>query len=441
LRRPLLIVFAAALCASGTAAAATGRISDDPLVGQEWYLADVGATQATLPGPGVPLTIVDSGVDASQPEFASRPNTTYLNDQTVSAREEFHGTAVASVAAAPSNGVGMAGVYPTAALQSYDASPVNGIVTFIAAAGVAAAAEHCPGVINLSFGSLDNVPELAQTVQLAVHNGCLVVAAAGNAGESGNPTTYPAAYPHVLTVGATDENDQPLAFSTALPSVDLAAPGNDILVAVPLSRDPSGYEVDAGTSFSAPIVSAAAAWVWTMRPTLALSQIFQVMRRSARDVGPPGRDNQTGYGIVNIPAALAYPDPPKDPYEPNEDVSLIKPGRLFPDGEPAITTPTHTATRIPASLDQNEDPRDLYRIWVPAHKVVRVSVSADGNAAARIWGPNTISVDESLGARRRDLKGQLIRGGAKGFGAYVEVLPTGRALQTQYVLKVKASSR
>ena len=419
----------------------TGRISDEPLQSQQWYLADVGATQVTPPGPGVPVTIVDSGVDASHPEFANRPDTTYFDSQSVFGREEFHGTAVASVAAAPANGTGMLGVYPGAALQVYDASPVSGIVTFIAAAGIAQAAEHCPGVINLSFGSLDNDPQLFDEVMLAVHNGCLVVAASGNSGENGNPTTYPADYPHVLTVGATDEQDAVASFSTEGPSVDVAAPGTHILVAVPLARNATGYEVDDGTSFSAPIVTAAAAWVWTMRPTLDASQIFEVMRKSARDVGPPGRDNATGYGIVEIPSALTYPTPAKDPYEPNEDVAMIKPGRLFSAGEPAITTPAKPSIRIAGTLDQNEDPRDLYRIWVPPHRVVRVSVAAGGGAAARIWGPSTASVDESLAARRRDLKGTVVRSSAQGFAAYVEVLPTGRSVEASYVLSVKASTR
>ena len=89
----------------------------------------------------------------------------------------------------------------------------------------------------------------------------------------------------------------------------------------------------------------------------------------------------------------------------------------------------------------DEDPSDLYRIWVPAHRVVRVSVAGDGNAAARIWGPQTVSVDETLAARRRDLKGQLVRSGSTGFAAYVEVLLTGRSGETQYVLSVRASTR
>src|SRR4051812_20357990 len=95
----------------------------DPLVPQEWWLSHIGADRAVPPGAGVPITIVDTGVDATHPEFAGRPSTTYFNDQTAAAGSEFHGTIVASLAAAPENGQGIAGVYPGAALQVHDASP------------------------------------------------------------------------------------------------------------------------------------------------------------------------------------------------------------------------------------------------------------------------------------------------------------------------------
>jgi hypothetical protein len=176
-----------------------------------------------------------------------------------------------------------------------------------------------------------------------------------------------------------------------------------------------------------------------VRPTLDETQIFELLRATARDIGPPGFDNGSGFGIVSIPAALAAPAPARDPNEPNDDVNQIKPGALFPDGRPPLTTAAKTSMRIAAQLDANDDPRDLYRIWVPAHRVVRVGVSAGGDAAARIWGPQTVSADEGILSRRRDLKGQLIQGNRSGFFAYVEVLLTGRAQQADYVLSVKAS--
>ena len=112
---------------------------------------------------------------------------------------------------------------------------------------------------------------------------------------------------------------------------------------------------------------------------------------------------------------------------------------MFDDGQPAITTAAKPSIRISGTVDQNEDPRDLYRIWVPAKQVVRVSVAAGGAAAARIWGPQAVSIGEVLAARRRDLVGTQITGGKRGFTAYVEVLPTGRSTRASYVLSVKAS--
>jgi len=231
------------------------------------------------------------------------------------------------------------------------------------------------------------------------------------------------------------------SFSSVSPANDVAAPGVNIVGDVPLSHDPSGLQSGDGTSFAAPIVSAAAAWVWTLRPTLTVSQIAGVLREGARDIGPPGFDNASGWGIVNIPAALAAPAPPTDPGEPNDDIGQVKPGQLFELGEPPLTTTAKPSARIAATLDASEDPHDVYRIWVPAHKTVRVAVSAGGRAAARIWGLQTVSVDEGLAARRRDLKGQSIRAGKKGFAAYVEVLLTGRSTDASYVLSVTAAKR
>ena len=441
--RRLLAVCLLALCICGTASAAIVRSATDPLQSQEWWLSHVGADPALAPGPGVPLTIVDSGVDPTHPEFAGRPNTTFMNDQTTFGGEEYHGTIVASLAAAPQNGVGIAGIYPTAALQIFDASPdPRGISDLTAVVGIIAASQHCPGVINLSFGSTSPDPQIHDAILTAVHNGCLVVAAAGNNADVGSPPTFPASWPHVFTVAATDENDAVTSFSTVSPSTDIAAPGIHMIGAVPVTRNPSGYQNNfAGTSFAAPIVSAAAAWIWTVRPTLTATQVAGVLRAGARDIGPPGFDSTSGAGILNIPAALAAPAPPADPGEPNDDIAQVKPGQLFALGEPALTTTTKPSTRIAATLNASEDPRDLYRVWVPPHKTVRAVVSASGRATARIWGPQTVSVNEGLAARRRDLKGQSIRAGNKGFAAYVEVLLTGRSTDASYVLSVTASKR
>jgi subtilisin family serine protease len=438
-RRFLLVVVVTLVFAGAATAAAT----TDPLEPQEWWLNDIGATQTAAPGPGVPITVVDSGVDPTHPEFAGRPDTTFINGQTVSGREEYHGTIVASLAAAPANGQGIVGVYPQAALDAYDASPdARGITFNTAIAGVLAAAAHCPGVINLSFGGALQDPQLHDAILTAYRNGCFVVAAAGNDGESGSQASYPAAWPHVFTVGATDQNDQIASFSTVGPDIDVVAPGAAMIAAVPLSRDPSGYASNlAGTSFSAPVVAAAAAWVWTVRPTLTVTQLGEVLRHSARDLGTPGYDTTYGWGLLNIQAALTAPAPAPDPAEPNDDVDEVKPGKLFQVGEAPLTTPAKASIRLAATLDGGEDPRDVYRIWVPARQTVRVSVAAGGDAAARIWGSQTVSTAEGIADRRRDLRGPSIRAGKAGFFAYAEVLLTGRSTSARYTLSVKASKR
>ena len=353
MRRRLLLPALAALVAVPAALAA------DPMQGQQWYLKAVGADQATPPGPGIPLTIVDSGLDASQPDFAGRPATTYLDAQTVTGAQEFHGTEVASVAAAPANGIGVAGIYPQATLDVWDATPVaGGIQAASAAAGIAAA--PCPGVINLSWGATQRDPAVDQAIEGAQRRGCLVVAAAGNLGEQGNPVVYPAADLHVLAVGASDESGQPAMFSSSGVWVDLLAPGARMEVDTTLERDPSGNVVDSGTSFSSAIAAAAAAWVWTERPKLTAGQVFSLLKTTT----------QNG-GVLDIPAALAAATPPNDPREPNDTVA-----------EAAGQTPLKTPNRIAGTLDAVKDPRDFYRIKVPAHR--RVRVSATGGAVARI---------------------------------------------------------
>src|SRR2546421_118264 len=288
----------------------------DPLFPSEWWRNVVGADAAEAPGAGKPVTVVDSGLDVNHPEFAGRPNTTLLGPQNLLGEDEWHGTAVSSVIGAPANGVGLVGVYPQADLAMADASPAGVLLTTSEVAGIAAGARRGPGVINLSLGSEQLDPVERDAVFSAVARGSIVVAAAGNSRAQGNPLTYPASLPHVLTVGATDEHDAVTSFSSSFRAVDLVAPGENIAAAVALPFVPAGfqpYAYVAGTSFSAPIVSGAAAWVWTQRPELAASQVVEVLRRSAHDVGRKGFDVDTGFGIVDIPAALALAAPARDP--------------------------------------------------------------------------------------------------------------------------------
>jgi subtilisin family serine protease len=428
----------------------------DPLCDTEWWIPHVGADAWTPPGPGFPVTMIDSGADLSHPEFAGRPNTTPLNTQTFSANsEEVHGTATSSVVGAPINGQGLGGIYPQAKLQLWDASPGGQLTVGDEIAGLAAARAHGPGVVNLSLGGTDRLAIEEHAILRTFGSGSLVVASAGNDRMFGSPPSYPASFAHVLTVGATGESDLPAFFSSVSSHMDLAAPGQDMPVAVPSIWEPSlnnPYDNFDGTSFSAPLVSGASAAVWTLRPTLTNTQLFEVMRRSARHVGKRGWNRSTGYGILNVPAALARKAPSPDPEEPNEDVYLVEPHGLFPAGQPPLTVPGRANRVLPAHLERSEDPEDVYRAYLPAKGKLIVTVATKGNADLEVWGRHTRTVLERGAAARRDLLGVSARLGSRtervvvpgrGLGqyVYVDVFLGKNVAEASYTVRIATARR
>jgi len=365
----------------------------DPLIPEQWWLGAVGADRVEPPAAGKPVSVVDSGVDLTHQEFAGRPDTRALNDQRLVGVNEFHGTAVASVATAPANGLGLVGIYPTAALLLWDASPRGQLTSTDVILGIQAAAANGPGVINLSVGgpTRSSFEELA--VDDAVARGSVVVAASGNERESGDPLNYPASLPHVFTVGATNRENTVASFSSSSPGMDVVAPGEDIVAAVPTSISRAGYEFVAGTSFASPIAAAAVAWVWTARPELDASQVTEVVRRAAHDLETPGRDSRSGFGLLDLPTALSAPSPPRDTTEPNDSVDLIRKDGLLRRATPPLTTVARGRASVTARLDAADDPRDVYRVWVPAGKRVIAAVrSTPVGVTAQLVGPQVKSV-------------------------------------------------
>jgi hypothetical protein len=375
--------------------AGTMSVTDftDPLIGTEWWRAAIGLVGLTPPGPGKPITIVDSGVDVAHQEFAGRAGIVTLNAQEPAPIGGVHGTAVASLIGAPANDVGMVGIYPEALLQTWDAALGAGVNLQVSdiVAGVLAAAKQGPGVINLSLGAGQSELPIQQAIETAIRKGVLVVASAGNDGLVGNPLSYPASLPHVLTVASTDEQNRVSIFSSQSRFVDLAAPGENIMVATALDNS---WAAEAGTSFSSPLVAGAAAWVWTVRPELDASQLFEVMRRSAVDIAAPGRENATGFGLLNVPAALAYAAPVADPLEPNDDVDFVTPDKTFDNGIPPLTTKARPSATLTGRLTTVEDPRDVYRVFVPARGRITVKTTAASGTALALWGQATQTIKE-----------------------------------------------
>ena len=429
----------------------TGHLQGgDPLVAPTigWHLYHVGADKVEPPGPGMPITVVDSGLDTVHMEFAARPNTFLLNAQhTLLNSDEYHGTIVASTAAAPTDGKGTVGVYPQAVLRAYDldslteASIVRGISRAVAAGR---------SVINLSLGGDEQSRAIYEAVISAFGRGTLIVAAAGNERLSQDPAIYPADFPHVLTVGATNQSDLPSSFSSTSPAVDLAAPGEQIPYQHP--TDPALWLTATGTSFSAPMVTAATAWVWTARPTLDKTQVFEVMRSSARDIAPSGPDNRTGHGLLDIPAALAKAPAPVDPLEPNDDVDHVKANGIFGTAAKPVTSRTHGRATYRARLSSTEDPHDVYRVWIPARRTVTATVKPTNDVNAALWGPRTKRVSETGAARGRDLLAssahrggrtestRIANRGARGYFAYLDLFLGRKVRSASYQLSIRAQA-
>jgi Subtilase family len=414
-----------------------------PTVG--WHHYHVGSNRAEPPGPGMPITIIDSGLDMAHMEFATRPNTFLLNpQQTQLDTDEYHGTMVSSTAAAPTDGKGAVGIYPQAILRSFDldflseSTIVEGITRAVAAGR---------SVINLSLGGDEPSRAIYEATINAFGRGSLIVAAAGNERQYDDPAIYPADFPHVLTVGSTNQSDLPSDFSSTSSAVDLAAPGEQIPWQYP--ADPTFYGAASGTSFAAPMVTAATAWVWTARNTLEKTQIFELMRASARDVAPAGPDSRTGMGLLDIPAALTRAAPAIDPLEPNDDIDHVKARGIFRLAAKPVTAPGRRRASYRARLHAREDPHDVYRVWVPGRSEVTATIRPRANVNAALWAPRTGNVAEHGANRRRDLLASGLQPGARrevvhvenktrrGYFAYLDLYLGRRVRSATYSLAIR----
>ncbi|MDO9353398.1 MAG: S8 family serine peptidase, partial [Solirubrobacteraceae bacterium] len=170
------------------------------------------------------------------------------------------------------------------------------------------------------------------------------------------------------------------AFSNFNDYVDIAAPGVDVPVDTPLRFDIEDGAVDgqskvSGTSFASPYIAGGLSWVLGARPKLDPGQAADVLRTSARDLGAPGWDQHTGFGLLQVGAAMAIPTPTADVLEPNDDPAFTKASGKGTFGKRTVWS-GGARTRINALGDSADDPVDAYRIKVPARGRVRVSVQA-----------------------------------------------------------------
>ena len=296
-------------------------LSDDADRPDQWALTLLRAEQTWTrsTGTGVTVAVIDTGVEAGHPDLngtvlpgldlvgsGDSADGSGAADSTVrtasgSDDENGHGTHVAGIlAAVAGNGIGIAGLAPGVKILPVRALDADGAgYDSVIADGITQAVDHGASVLNLSLGGTDS-GATATAVKYASSKGAVVVAAAGNERNAGNGVSYPAADPGVIGVAASTMQNTDASFSNTGSYVDLAAPG----VQIWSTYKGDAYKVLSGTSMATPYVAAAAALVKSVAPTMTPGAITTLLERTATDLGAAGRDDATGYGLVDPYAAV-----------------------------------------------------------------------------------------------------------------------------------------
>ena len=260
---------------------------------------DIAQAHALATGGDVRIAIIDSSIDTSHPDLQGKIVARFDAVKTPD-RPDRHGTAMASAIVAQGRLTGIAPAARLLAARAFDpaAAGTSRSTTARLLDSLQWAASSEARIVNMSFaGPAD--PRLRDMLVAARRRGMVLIAAAGNDGPTAAPA-YPAAYPEVIAVTATDSEDELFAQANRGPHVALAAPGVGILVAAPNAV----YNVTSGTSIAAAHVSGLAALLLERHPRLTPDTLQSALMRSARDLGKPGRDADYGAGLANALAAL-----------------------------------------------------------------------------------------------------------------------------------------
>ncbi|WP_189081653.1 type VII secretion-associated serine protease mycosin [Mangrovihabitans endophyticus] len=320
----------------------TSPATADATRDEQWHLKylNIKVAHSVTKGSGITVGVVDTGV-SPHPDLDQNllDGKDVISDSTGNGKvdEIGHGTAMAGIIAAHGHGKssGVIGIAPeTRILPVKEEKPGFANAGLNIAPGIEYAASKDVDIINVSLSSAPSLA-LQRAVMDAQKRDILIVAAAGNR-PNDFAIGYPAAMPGVLAVGATDREGKHLPFSVEDNKVGLCAPGIDIETTY-LNR---GYATSRGTSDATAIVSGAAALVRAKFPDLSAQEVIHRLTATATDVGPPGRDEECGYGIVNIVKALTADVPPLDgagasepSSSPPAESSPPAPPQSAPEGE------------------------------------------------------------------------------------------------------------
>jgi hypothetical protein len=296
-----------------------------------WGMKAIGVDQALdqkLDGKHIKVAIIDTGISKHK-DLKIAGGESFVEGITSYYDDNGHGTHVAGTIAALSNKIGVVGsasksdIYAVKVLNNAGSGTVSQVIQ-----GIEWAIENQMNIISMSLGSSINSEALHAAIIDAHNKGILVFAAAGNRGIGENTMLYPANYPEVISVGATNESHKRENFSSTGPSLDLVAPGVEILS----TTSAGNYGVLSGTSMATPHVAGAAATIWSKNGSLTNEEVKDILLQTAT---PLGNQNEYGHGIINLAKALSIidssiptPNPdsenPSLPNEPTEPFDIKK---------------------------------------------------------------------------------------------------------------------
>ena len=292
---------------------------NDPLYSSQWHLPKIAAPDAwsvTSGTSGVTIASLDTGVDGTHPDLASKmvPGWNIYDNSSDTSDVYGHGTKVAGTAAASgNNGTGVASAAWYCLIMPVRISAADGYASYSdIASGLTWAANHGARVANISY-MITTSSTVTSAAKYFYDHGGVVSSSAGNYATFDSKADNP----YILTVSGSDQNDVLYSWSNTGNNVDLAAPG--CVGATTIVG--GGYSSACGTSFSAPIVAGVAALVLSLNPTLTPAQVTDVLRQSADDRGPAGWDPAYGYGRVNAAKAVGAGGSGSDTEAPLETIT------------------------------------------------------------------------------------------------------------------------
>ena len=281
---------------------------NDPIFpNQNPYLQKIQAPAAWNISTGnssVVIAVIDSGVNYNHEDLTGKiilgPD--YIDNDNDPMDVYGHGTYVAGIIGANTNNAkGIAGIdQQSKILAIRDSDATGSFLYFNLASAITYATDNGAKVINMSQGGTSPSSTLTNAVNYALGKGIVLVAAAGNSGNS-SATLYPAAIPGVISVGATDSNDNLWSGSSQVSPTGVVAPGTGING----TTKSGGYGTGTGTSFAAPHVSGLAGLIFSVNPNLTNSQVEAIIQGSTDLIGgQTGFSSNYGFGRINVLKAL-----------------------------------------------------------------------------------------------------------------------------------------